>query len=167
MIQNYYVLLGIPHDTIKPEAIRIAAETRINEFKAVFERLQVCIEQMEEGDAYDYAVLEASPSSSLEDIQNATQQKIAIAKEAYQTLIHPTKRVQYDQALMQESSLNDAPMILRQSTEKHPHSKKTPPLTVPPPMVLRKNIGSSSHWLWFFTSLGLLAIGLFLGLRFL
>ena len=33
MTQNYYLLLGISHDTVKPEVIRVAAETRMNEFK--------------------------------------------------------------------------------------------------------------------------------------
>jgi hypothetical protein len=171
MTQNYYLLLGIPHDTVKPEVIRVAAETRMNEFKEAFERLQQCAGRAEIGDTYDYAILEISPAASLVEIKDAAQKKIAAAKEAYQTLINPTTRIAYDQMLAKESSLNDLPMILRQSTEKHPHVKKAPPPPIPTPIsspvTPEQSSGSSLSWLWLFVAVGLIAIGGFLALRFL
>lgn len=171
MTQNYYLLLGIPHDTVKPEVIRVAAETRMNEFKETFERLQQCAGRSEIGEAYDYAILEISPAASLIDIKEAAQRKIATAKEAYQTLINPTTRIAYDQMIAKESSLNEIPMILRQSTEKHPHVKKAPPSPIPtpisPPVIPEKSSGSSLNWLWLFVAVGLIAIGGFLILRFI
>jgi hypothetical protein len=170
MPQNYYLLLGIPRDTVKPEVIRVAAETRMNEFKEAFERLQQCAGRLEVGDAYDYAILEMSPDASLIEIKQATQRKIAITKEAYQTLINPTTRVAYDQAVAKESSLNDTPMILRQSAEKHPPIKKTPPPPIPTPIsspvISEKSSSSSLNWLWLFVIVGLMATGGFLALRF-
>ncbi len=170
MTQNYYLLLGIPQDTVKPEVIRVAAETRMNEFKEAFERLQRCAGRAEMGDAYDYAILETSHTASLAEIKEATQRKIAAIKEAYQTLINPTTRVSYDQMLVKESSLNDLPMILRQSTEKHPHLKKSPSSPIPTPIssptIPEHSFGSSLNWLWLFVAIGLIAIGGFLSLRF-
>lgn len=170
MTQNYYLLLGIPHDTVKPEVIRVAAETRMNEFREAFERLQQCAGRVETGDAYDYAILEVSPATSLVEIKEATQRKIAITKEAYQTLINPSKRIAYDQILVKESSLNDLPMILKQSTEKHSPIKKAPPSPIPTPISLpitpEKSTHSSLNWLGLVVVVGLIAIGGFLALRF-
>jgi len=170
MTQNYYLLLGISHDTVKPEVIRVAAETRMNEFKETFERLQQCVGREEIGEAYDYAILEISPAASLADIKEATQRKITAIKEAYQTLINPASRVAYNQMLAKESSLNDIPMILKQSTEKHPSIKKTPsspiPTSISSPFIPKQYSGSSLNWLWLFVAVGLIAIGGFLALRF-
>lgn len=171
MIQDYYLLLGIPHDTVKPEVIRVAAETRMNEFKEAFDRLQLCIGRMEVGEAYDYAILEVSPAASLAEIKESAQRKITTTKEAYQTLINPTKRVAYDQMLSAESSFSGIPMILKQSTEKHPPLKKTPsppiPTPISSPLPVEKTTNSSLSWLWLFVAVGLIAIGAFLGLRFI
>ncbi|MEY3219771.1 MAG: hypothetical protein RIT27_1128 [Pseudomonadota bacterium] len=173
MNQDYYLLLGIPHDTVKPEVIRVAAETRLNEFREAFERLQQCAGRAESGDAYDYAILEVSPAASLVEIKESVQRKSAAIKEASQTLIDPTKRVLYDQSLKTESSLNDVPMILRQSTQKHPpslrkHATQIPiPTPISSPLIKEKSSHSSLSWLWLFVTVGLVAIGIFSMLRFL
>lgn len=170
MTENYYLLLGIPHGTIKPEVIRVAAESRMSEFKDAFERLQKSNNQKEVGDAYDYALLEVSPAASLAELKDATQRKIGIIKEAYQTLINPTKRIQYDQALEQDSSLNESPLIFKQSTQKHsPLKKAIPPVPIPisSPIPIEEEANSSINWLWLFVAVGLLAIAAFLVLRLL
>jgi len=172
MYQDYYLLLGIPHDTVKPEVIRVAAETRLNEFKEAYERLLTCAGRAESGEAYDYAILEVSLDASLLDIKEAVKRKAAIVKEASQTLLDPTKRVLYDQSVKADSSLNDVPMILKQSTQKTPSSiRKNPPQTpIPTPIsaapIQEKSANSSLSWLWLFVIIGFIAIGAFLALKF-
>jgi hypothetical protein len=170
MTENYYLLLGIPHGTIKPEVIRVAAESRMNECREAFDRLQKSSSQKEIGEAYDYALLEVSPAAPLTEIKEATQRKIGVIKEAYHTLINPTKRIQYDQALEEDSSLNETPLIFKQSTQKHPPLKKTaPPVPIPSssPLPIDEETNSSINWLWLFVAVGLLAIAAFLGLKLL
>lgn len=169
MIQDYYLLLGISRDIVKPEIIRVAAETRMRELKDAFERLQLCIERTETGDPYDYAMLEVSPHASIAEIKESTQRKIAAIKEAYQTLINPAKRAAYDQTLAADSSFTNTPMILKQSAEKHSSCKKnsSPPIPIPisslPPSEKRRS--SSLIWLGAFVIIAVLAIAVFLGLR--